>query len=385
MSKQEEDTQLPPPFLEEILKNTDGGAAIYEHLVDGVDLSKRQKADGLYNPSYTDTNPSLSIYWSETKSKFLHFDHGTKTGGDALQLYRDVRGFKGYTIEMREELSRVFMQGARTDSASDLRVKEELELRARQKRVEAHRQFLERLKPQPICWPVAKLIEWDRPTILHELCAELFLEDGLRACALYHVSRGSRKEVVKYPIASQLGHIHAFKRTEYRREGGRITKKRKESSKEIDIGYEWPDGLTQAERRRQLFGAHLVPPHSKRKTIAIVEAEDVAVIATASGHFKNTVFMASGGQQIKREWIEPFKSHNLIVIPDLDAIEDARRSVEQWWKNWGIKAEVRVPLQRIPENRLLTLLGCKKRVEKADLADFIVAARLEELNTPRGE
>lgn len=372
----EETTNDYPPFFDEILEATDGGRTIFESLLSDLDLSERQQSRGMYNPTYNDTKPSLYVFWSKAQNRYIYFDHGTKEKGDAIELYRQVYKAADH-VNLRELLSAQFMDGARSSQANEEDRKKQMEKREQEKRERQRKELQRLLLPQPVCFPAKLLIERDQPTILHELANDLFGQAGLDACALYHVSQGDCENEVYFPIASPHGDIHAIKSTVYRWSDGKITKKNT-SGKPIRIQYHWPEGLEGSERRRQLFGAHLLHEQSKPTTICIVEAEDNAVLATACGKFSGMVFMAMGGSWPKLQWLLPFKRHRIVLAPDndpdLSQMARMKQTVETWRRDHGLQVVVRNPLHRLPKERLVQLLG-SERAKKADIGDYIIAVQ----------
>ena len=374
----EEATNDFPPFFDEILEATDGGRTIFESLLPDLDLSERQQSRGMYNPTYNDTKPSLYVFWSKAQDRYVYFDHGTKEKGDAIELYRQIYQPADH-FNLRELLSAQFMDGARSSQANEEDRKKQMEKREQEKREMQRKELQRLLLPQPLCYPSELLIKRDKPTILHELSYDLFGQAGLDACRLYRVSQGKCENEVYFPIISPQGDIHAFKRTAYRWSEGRITKKNI-NGQPLGIGYQWPEGLEGSERRRLLYGAHLLHENTKPTTIGIVEAEENAILATACGRFPNMVFMAMGGSWPKLHWLLPFKKHRIVIMPDNDIdikqMAKNKQEIEVWRQEHDLQVVVRNPLLRLPQDRLDQLLG-KKRAEKADIGDYIVAVERE--------
>jgi hypothetical protein len=370
--KAAEPNVLPPPTLEEIRELTDGGLKIYEALV--PDLAKG-KMHGLRNPMYNDTNGSMCIYCKA--GNHFHRDWGKEeTNGGPFKMYRAVRGYEQLSwLEVREKLSQEFLSGQRSKHASEKQQREELEQRQRERQAEERKRQRQALKdalmPQRLVWAPDILIKRDQPTAMHQYAHEMYGRNGLNACALYGVMLGEVEGQVVYPITDTRGNINAIKPITYRRtEDGRITKKG-ENGKPMYIRTWWPPGLQKEEQKNQLFGAHLIHPKTPRKTIAILESEDAAIIAEASQRFPGIVFMASKGKEIKREWIEPFKKHKLLIIPDADAAREAEDRA-QVIKSWGFDADARNLMAHLSEERKEELFGPKGK-RKADLKDYLHA------------
>ena len=78
-------------------------------------------------------------------------------------------------------------------------------------------------------------------------------------------------------------------------------------------------GFRDFNLRQCLFGLHLLAPDTK--TVAIVEAEKTAIVASL--FFPDVLFLATGGiTNLRKETCEPLKDRRVILFPDLGAEED---------------------------------------------------------------
>lgn len=69
-----------------------------------------------------------------------------------------------------------------------------------------------------------------------------------------------------------------------------------------------------------LFGLHQINTETKYKTVAIVESEKSAIVATA--YLPDFIWMATGGiQNLNKEKLLPLKGRKIILFPDLGAYD----------------------------------------------------------------
>ncbi len=111
-----------------------------------------------------------------------------------------------------------------------------------------------------------------------------------------------------------------------------------------------------------LFGAQQLPAELG-KTVAIVEAEKTAIIASAL--MPEFVWLASGGKQnLKPEKFQPLKQRRVILFPDADGFCE-------WSKN---AQALRLCCADLTVNELLeTSLSDEEKREGLDIADFLIA------------
>ncbi|MEL6152565.1 MAG: DUF6371 domain-containing protein [Bacteroidota bacterium] len=112
-----------------------------------------------------------------------------------------------------------------------------------------------------------------------------------------------------------------------------------------------------------LFGLHQLRVAPLTKTIALVESEKTAVIATA--HFPDLLWLATGSvHQLRPERCEDLKGRNVILFPDVGA-----------WKTWQEKAGA---LRNVTERPVLASYWLERqasaigRKQGQDLADYLV-------------
>jgi hypothetical protein len=330
-------TENRPPEVDEILNATGGGFEIFARIIPDFRADRR---GNYFNPTYEDGNPSLSVYEGRG-GRWRWKDFGNDEGGDALDLFAKLRGISDF-IELRRALAAEFMGGA-----------------------ESQRQGA---RPIPKPKPKPRQTEFVDPgdffarpdtSTLADYMSALFGPQGREALALYGVKRGDDYSAAAFPIADEMGRIHGVKFTRYRMDGARITKKNA-NGRPLGIRYE-PKGF-----ERVLFGRHLIPKNSKRRTVGIVEAEDTALIAAACGYFPGVTFMASGGQP-SPGLLRGLAGHRLIYYPDADATETAQE-IARRCAGAGVRVEVVQPLAIFGPERLAEITP---NPAKCDLKDVI--------------
>ena len=115
--------------------------------------------------------------------------------------------------------------------------------------------------------------------------------------------------------------------------------------------------------RQCFFGEHLLTDKTTTKTIAIVESEKTAIIAT---HFiSDFIWLATGGMNgcFNKEAIEVLKGREVILIPDLGAIEK--------WKS-KLPLLQSVCKQVLVSNVLEDNSTDEQRLQGLDIADFLL-------------
>ena len=359
-NNQDEEKQRPPSF-DEVLDATDGGWDILVALIDGLTPSRR---NGLLNPSYDDKKPSLSVFKDTDRWRWRDF--GNDTGGDAIDLYKAIN--PGQSLDqLLWALSMQFMGGRPSNRQTEQEIREELNRRKREREQEARQRMEAQLKPQRIHLDKSILREMDGKHIVRDWLKLKYGEDASIACALYGVI--GKGDKVGYPIFDPDGNLNSVKWIQYRTtDDGRLTKK-DTSGKPIGIYSQFPEGLDREERRRHFFGLPMLSkPH---ELIAVVEAEDTAVMAQASGLFPSVVFLATGGKNPSAPMLNALIGRKVQIIPDVDAVQTMRRRAVEW-QEMGIQAKVADVLGNVGREELSRLIGAEA-ARKADLKDFLTA------------
>ncbi len=115
-----------------------------------------------------------------------------------------------------------------------------------------------------------------------------------------------------------------------------------------------------------LFGEHLLSdPNEKHKTVALVESEKSAIIASAI--MPKYIWLATGGKsQLKPEKLEALKGRNIIAFPDVDGYKEWKEklpSIE------GLTITVSDVLERRATDH--------ERYAHIDIADWLIRWRTE--------
>jgi ribosomal protein L10 len=121
-----------------------------------------------------------------------------------------------------------------------------------------------------------------------------------------------------------------------------------------------------------LFGEHLLKNNTK--TIAIVESEKTAVIASA--YLPQFIWLAAGSKDgLNAEKCSVLKGRTVVLFPDLDGFE-----------KWSSKAN---ELSHIAKFTVSNLLNSKateaERKQQFDIADYLVKFDLEAFTKPKAE
>ncbi|PKK36529.1 hypothetical protein BWI96_11785 [Siphonobacter sp. SORGH_AS_0500] len=131
--------------------------------------------------------------------------------------------------------------------------------------------------------------------------------------------------------------------------------------------------LTDFKLKQVLFGSHLLTPANQSKTIAIVESEKTAILASAYLH--NYIWLATGGSNgpglTSKETLELLKGRRVILFPDVGAYAKWEEKAAQM-RTMGIQALTS------------SLLESKGRDHNWDLADEFLTYR-EPLTLETGE
>ncbi len=110
-----------------------------------------------------------------------------------------------------------------------------------------------------------------------------------------------------------------------------------------------------------LFGEHLLQKYPD-KTVAIVEAEKTAVIASAV--FPGCVWLATGGKYFNIDKMKVLAGRKVILFPDTDPTGET-------YNYWKEKASELTNCTCIVDNLLETNATKAERIKKIDIADWI--------------
>ncbi len=115
-----------------------------------------------------------------------------------------------------------------------------------------------------------------------------------------------------------------------------------------------------------LFGEHLLSdPNEKHKTVALVESEKSAIIASAI--MPKYIWLATGGKsQLKPEKLEVLKGRKVIAFPDVDAFQE-----------WTAKLEKLTNLSITVSDILERNATDTDRNAHIDIADWLIRWRAE--------
>lgn len=336
-----------PPDVDEILDATNQGLDILAAIIPDFKDGKRGP---YFNPCYDDGKPGLSIYQNK-QGLWCWRDFGEQTGGDAIALYRRLKcaGIEDFT-EVRRALSAQFMGGAET---------------SRQQQQPAQKRPTRPQFVQTDFHSLNAFLERPAECLLHDFIVDRYGTAGQMACSKYGLRRGNSYDEALFPIVDQQGRLRTWKHTRFRVHGNTITKK-DISGKPLGIYYD-----SSIRHDRVLFGSHLVK--AGRHHIGIVEAEDTAIIAEASGLFSGVVWLSSGGP-MSRKWLDGMTRHWVTVFPDLDATEDMIANVREWSSEISMTIDVRQPIDELNPGEFRQLFGVDRGAEsKQDLKDFLLS------------
>jgi len=150
--------------------------------------------------------------------------------------------------------------------------------------------------------------------------AERFGRQWERVLFRYHVR--SEAGVNVFPYADELRRVRIVKKTVYRIDAGRLTKK--DSSGKART---WTETIDESATEWCLFGAHLVTPGSR---VAVVESEDAALFMAAAFPDDGRIWCAASGDQIRkhRAWMQEQLGVEFELFPDLNRINAWREDVD---------------------------------------------------------
>lgn len=149
-------------------------------------------------------------------------------------------------------------------------------------------------------------------------------ERALKVCEDYRLGGLATGETIFWQIDSE-GRCRSGKCIPYRPDGHRI----KNNGHEVTWMHSLlkKDGVLPKnwELTQCLFGEHLLTDGCK---VALVESEKTAMLGAVAYWFKGYVWLATGGKNnLQGERLQVLKGHEVMVIPDADAIAQWRERV----------------------------------------------------------
>ena len=344
-----------------ILDASSGGLDIFAELIEDFRDGKRH---GYLNPAYEDTRGSLSLY--EKGDRWRYHDHGTGEGGDAIDLYKHTHRLE-IVDAFKELAARWGVQWPEQDASTEQPKK--------RKRPAKDTTAKEYAPKQTHHLPASRLIEGDRPCILSDHLRKYWGRAGMEAAAKYQVLRAGDHRTAGLVYADAFGRIATIKRTGYRYDSkGRLTKK-DANNKPMIYGWDKPPEVVNGSSPwdRPAFGEHLLPLHSKRQHVILVEAEDGAIVADAAQLIPGAVWLAMGGQTLQPSTLRLLRGHRVQWLPDMGAEERARETVGKWMDRERLAVEV-VPMSEVFDMATFRLVYGDKAADKADVRDAVEAA-----------
>ncbi len=229
------------------------------------------------------------------------------------------------------------------------------------------------LKQKPLCTIsteiMRKTIRHDIPSTFTTFLSTLFPQETVNSLInRYNLGVTKSRDVIYYQI-DKNGKVRTGKIMKYNpRTGKRI----KDSDTPFKINWvhsviKHSDQLPQDwELTQCLFGEHLLSnPNEKHKTVALVESEKSAIIASAI--MPKYIWLATGGKsQLKPEKLEALKGRNIIAFPDVDAFHE-----------WTAKLEKLANLSITVSDLLERNATDTDRKAHIDIADWLIRWRTE--------
>ncbi len=192
------------------------------------------------------------------------------------------------------------------------------------------------LNPKPLCTISTEIMQRtirpDIPSTFTTFLSTLFPQETVNSLInRYNLGVTKSRDVIYYQI-DKNGKVRTGKIMKYNpRTGKRI----KDSDTPFKIN--WVHSVMKHsgqlpqdwELTQCLFGEHLLSnPNEKQKTVALVESEKSAIIASAI--MPKYIWLATGGKsQLKPEKLEVLKGRNIIAFPDVDAFQEWTAKLEK--------------------------------------------------------
>jgi hypothetical protein len=125
------------------------------------------------------------------------------------------------------------------------------------------------------------------------------------------------------------------------------------------------------------FGEHLLT--DKSKTVAIVESEKSAIIATV--YYPQFIWLATGGLDgLSAEKFSILKGRTVILFPD---VSKPKEGVPTAFEKWSIKAREFQITASVKVSELLEKKATnQERIDGLDIADYLLRFNPEEFTTP---
>ena len=236
-----------------------------------------------------------------------------------------------------------------------------------------NRQQIQQIKQKPLCTIprilLEKSVRKDIPSTFVTFLRTIFPEETVTSLiARYNLGVTRSRDVIYFQVDVK-GNIRTGKIMKYNPATG---KRVKDPGTPFKIN--WVHSMMKYagqlpenwELTQCLFGEHLLSAiDEKQKTVALVESEKTAIIA--SGIMPKYIWLATGGKsQLKPEKLSVLKDRKVIAFPDVDGYQE--------WKEKLSKIEgLTITVSDVLEKNATD----KERLNHIDIADWLIKWRQE--------